>query len=155
VSNDEYRDDEDLHTGVAVILNDVVLLDDDCEIQRIIREIAPTIVLSNSALSRWCASRCADNTTIRDDMIHRALRMLDIGQSVLGVPERSMEVTEGNMVLAMALANNMCCIHQPHEVSHRFYHDWLLASHELDLLKELSIQLLRVTSCFVPMAGAA
>jgi hypothetical protein len=155
IANNESCDDDNLHTGVAVILNDAILSDDDCELRRIIREIAPTVVLSNSALSRWCASRCTDDFTIRDDMIRHASHMLDIGQSVLGVPERSMEVTEGNMVLAMAVANNMCCIHQPRDASHRFYHDWLFASQELDLLKELSRQLLRVTSCFVPLAGAA
>jgi hypothetical protein len=55
----------------------------------------------------------------RKNLVDGALRMLDIGQAVLGVKQRTMRVTEGNMFLAFVLAHNICCLHQ-NEESWRF-----------------------------------
>jgi hypothetical protein len=126
------------------------------ELCRCIQEIAPTIMLSNFALAHLYVSLSMPFLSLvqRECIRNGARRMLDIGQAVLGVPQRTMQVTEGNMFLALVLANNICCLHQQHE-SCLLDIDWKRSSQQLHTLRKLSNQMVHLTSAFISLAGAA
>jgi hypothetical protein len=124
------------------------------EIDRCIQAIAPAIMLSNFALAHWYISFSLPTTSSRESLVDGALRKLDIGQAVLGVKQRSMQVTEGNMFLALVLAHNICSVHQ-NEASCRFDVDAKRCRQQLHTLRELSSQMVHLTSAFIPVAGAA
>jgi hypothetical protein len=126
------------------------------ELGRCIQEIAPTIMLSNFALAHLYVSLSMplSSLAVRQGVRNGALRMLDIGQAVLGVPQRTMQVTEGNMFLALVLANNICCLYQQHE-SCPLDVNAKRSSQQLHILRKLSSRMVHLTSAFVPLAGAA
>jgi hypothetical protein len=142
------------HTCAAV----AITIDDspNDELGRCIQEIAPTIMLSNFALAHLYVSLSMplSSLAVRQGVRNGALRMLDIGQAVLGVKQRTMQVTEGNMFLALVLANNICCLYQQHE-SCPLDVDAKRSSQQLHILRKLSSRMVHLTSAFVPLAGAA
>jgi hypothetical protein len=135
---------------VAITIDDSV----NDELDRCIQVIGPAIMLSNFALAHWFVSFSLPTESSRKNLVDGALRMLDIGQAVLGVKQRTMRVTEGSMFLALVLAHNICCLHQ-NEESWRFGIDTKRSSQQLHILRELSSQMVHLTSAFIPVAGAA
>jgi hypothetical protein len=142
------------HTNAYAV---AITIDDspNDELCRCIQEITPTIMLSNFALAHLYVSLSMPSLAQRQRVRNGARRMLDIGQAVLGVPQRTMHVTEGNMFLALVLAQNICCLHQQHESCLSFDDDSKRSDQHLYKLRKLSRQMIQLTSGFIPLAGAA
>lgn len=146
--------------GVAILMNDVSIEN----IHDWIHSIAPSIMLSNVALVH-CSCYQLHNpylANFRDCTLDGALRLMDMCQTVLGMKQQTMEVTEGNMFLAIAILNNVCWIllQQQQDESQLSMMDGYLLLHntvqkELALLKTLSSRLTSLTSTFTRMAAAA
>jgi hypothetical protein len=144
--------DADHCVGIAVIISNVS--HDAQDLAEWIQETAPAIMLSNFALSHWYAARSSTCIMMNDDMLDGSLHILGIARTVLGVSQRTMPVTEGNLLVAIVLAHNRCGIHEYHQDVLRL-DDWFNANQEWSLLQELSLQLAYATSHLVPVAGAA
>lgn len=144
---------------LAILIDDV----STDEILSSIQEVAPTILLSNFALTHWFEYRKKQKMQSSANHNRTAdgpLRMLDLCRSVLGVEQRTMDVTEGNLFLAIAVTNNACCIQQQQQYEDvtpgHIESDALLNSRlELALLQSLSNKMTGLKRLFVSSAGAA
>jgi hypothetical protein len=118
-----------------------------------IHSTAPSIVLSNLALSLFLLGSVP---THRGDQKQSgaaaALRLLHQALSVMGVSDRTMMITEGNLFTAIALYCNLVAM-----LGRSGEHEDAAPTRqvELDMLVQVSIPLLTVTRTFVAMAGAA
>jgi hypothetical protein len=123
-----------------------------------IHTMAPSIVLSNLALS-LCLLRSVSavrgNSGPTDQKQSGAtaeLRLLHQALSVMGVYDRTMVVTEGNLFVAIGLYSNLVAMLGRLDETHAVAPTLLV---ELDMLIQVSLPLLTVTRTFVAMAGAA
>jgi hypothetical protein len=139
------------YTLLAILIDDLSL-SSCCEDQ----VTMAAIVLSNFALARWFLSLQSMDDFLPSDT---AWHLLDNGLSIIGVHDRTMDVSEGNMFVAVTLSCNlysMLC--ELREMGDEGESNTAIACsirQDLALLVELSHTLTNVTSTFVPLAGSA
>jgi hypothetical protein len=135
-----------------------IVVDDDAPFQgqnSNANDVIPAIILSNFALAHYCLGSMSLPRT--SSTFDRALRLLDIGLATLGLQQRTMEVTEGNLFVATSLLGNICFVLQQCNYDAGLCcHDRLVeALDELDLLEAIANRLICMTREFTPVAGAA
>jgi hypothetical protein len=113
------------------------------------------IVLSNFALARWFLSM----QSVVDSSNDTAWHLLDNGLLIIGVHDRTMDVSEGNMFVAVALSCNLynilCELRDMGDQDDSIADIACSTRQDLALLVELSHSLTNVTNTFVPLAGSA
>jgi hypothetical protein len=137
-------------TLLAIRIDDVSL-SSCCEDQATLL----AIVLSNFALARWFLTL---HSTV-DLLNYNSWHLLDNGLSIMGVLDRTMDVSEGNMFIAVALSRNLsgilAMVRDTVDHDDSFMAIACSARQELAMLVELALSLTDVTSMFVPSAGMA
>jgi hypothetical protein len=138
------------NTLLAILINDLSL-SSCCEDQATMA----AIVLSNFALARWFLSLQSMVDLPNDTAWH----LLDNGLSIIGVHDRTMDVSEGNMFVAVTLSCNLysmlCELREMGDEDESITAIACSTRQDLALLVELSHTLTNVTSTFVPLAGSA
>jgi hypothetical protein len=90
---------------------------------------------------------------------YNSWHLLDNGLSIMGVLDRTMDVSEGNMFIAVALSRNLsgilAMVRDTVDHDDSFMAIACSARQELAMLVELALSLTDVTSMFVPSAGMA
>jgi hypothetical protein len=111
------------------------------------------VALSNFAVSQWRLDQCLLRTGSANAVADTAHRLLDMGLHALGVSQGTMMITEGNLMVAMAILSNQCCILECYDGKFKECQETILQ--ELFLLQSIASDIVSVTCNFVPVAGAA
>jgi hypothetical protein len=141
----------------AIRIDASQILTDATVLAEHIHTMAPSTVLSNLALSLCLlgsvsAVRGNSGPTDQKQSGASAMRLLHQALSVMGVYDRTMVVTEGNLFVAIGLYSNLVAMLGRLDETHAVAPTLRV---ELDMLIQVSLPLLTVTRTFVAMAGAA
>jgi hypothetical protein len=128
--------------GWAICINDAEFLQEDW--LESVHEIVPAIFLSNLALIHFhCdsvgSSKPETTAALSNHAKTTALQWLDVALTLLIVHHRLVNVSEGNMCVALVILHNICTVQQDND-------DDVSSRQQLVLLQQMACQFCRFTS---------